>query len=76
MLSKGQTSMTERIRSKDPWEQVLESITSLPEPAKGLESVAENYKAVLYGDLENSTPRPVHMRLDQDDRSRGLTTIS
>ena len=33
----------------DPFEEVLRSIESLPEPRKPLKRVAKNYKKILYG---------------------------
>jgi antitoxin (DNA-binding transcriptional repressor) of toxin-antitoxin stability system len=33
----------------DPYEEVLKSIESLPEPAKPFRTVARNYKKLLYG---------------------------
>jgi len=36
-------------RDVDPYEEVLKSIESLPEPDKPLRTVAKNYKKLLYG---------------------------
>jgi hypothetical protein len=33
----------------DRYEQILTTIEALPEPLEELQSVAENYKSILYG---------------------------
>ena len=39
----------------DPYEEVLKSIESLPEPDEGLRTVARNYKKLLYGKEDEHT---------------------
>ena len=40
----------------DPYEEVLKSIESLPEPDEPLRTVARNYKKLLYGTKNEHTP--------------------
>ncbi len=45
----------ELLGDADRYEQVLATIEALPEPSEALQSVAENYKSILYGsDNENA----------------------
>ena len=39
----------------DPYEEVLKSIESLPEPDEPIRTVAENYKKLLYGTEDEHT---------------------
>lgn len=41
----------------DPFEEVLKSIESLPEPVEPLRPVARNYKKLLYGTENEHTQR-------------------
>jgi len=41
----------------DPYEEVLKSIESLPEPVEPLRPVARNYKKLLYGTENEHTQR-------------------
>jgi hypothetical protein len=41
----------------DPYEEVLKAIEDLPEPEEGLQLVARNYKALLYGMNDGDTDR-------------------
>ena len=47
----------ELVGDTDPFDSVLESINALPEPEKKLQSSAENYKSLLYGNNDENTTR-------------------